>query len=466
MTTPPPPSLFSPHGGCSKRRIDGCLVDIDSEDASQSPPCPRGLLQPVSLHLSFNKTGILSLRLRVSVALQDDPGLTAILLDIPADKIISLSLSRQPTLPERLKSKIHRFQARLQVTVSNSAGILIAPSDIEALNPERWLDAQALETMRMLSRSRRILTYLPIGDNLWEYISAAQGTAVPNLPMSSELLLQVAESPVQLDLMTLYAGKGGRIISSSEVFGQPVIEDDAQDSSSVGDASSTQEADLPPSYNDTVPHGAANSARKRLQSSPGDDSAQKRHRSSPGDDAPQSRKGEASDDKAGRLDTLREAWDQAGAMIEKLRESTAAAAAMDARLRATVLELKKLQHQKSPPPNAVSTSSPAASTAETASHTSSVSEAMSEKLKSYLDDRLARFSQDIRVYYNRRLEQRLDEVLADYSTIEYMEQHVRLEFGELAVDLVDEHEMWDAIQEAVDKVEENMRTRMLDAWST
>ncbi|KAG8162859.1 hypothetical protein KVR01_007337 [Diaporthe batatas] len=450
MTTPPPPSLFSPHGGCSKRRIDGCLVDIDNEDVSQSPPCPRSLLQPVSLHLSFNKTGIMSLRLRVSVALRDDPGLTAILLDIPADKIESLSLSRQPTLPERLKSKIHRSQARLQVTVSNSAGILIAPSDIEALNPERSLDAQALETMQMLSRSRRILTYLPVGDNLWEYVSAAQGTAVSNLAMSLELLLQVAESPVHLDLMTLYAGKGGRIISSSEAFGQPVIEDDAQDSSSVGDGSSTQEADLPPSYNDTVPHGAANSARKRL-------------RSSPGDDAPQSRKGEASDDKAGRLDGLREAWDQAGAMIEKLRESTAAAAAMDARLRATVLELKKAQQQKSPPPNAAS--SPAASTAETASHTSSVSETMSEKLKSYLDDRLARFSQDMRMYYNRRLEQRLDEVLADYSTIEYMEQHVWLEFGELAVDFVDEHEMWDAIQEAVDKVEENMRTRMLDAWT-
>jgi hypothetical protein len=44
-----------------------------------------------------------------------------------------------------------------------------------------------------------------------------------------------------------------------------------------------------------------------------------------------------------------------------------------------------------------------------------------------------------------------------------MEQYVGTEFGEPAVDFVDEHQMWDAIQEAVDKVEENVQTRVLDA---
>lgn len=66
---------------------------------------------------------------------------------------------------------------------------------------------------------------------------------------------------------------------------------------------------------------------------------------------------------------------------------------------------------------------------------------------------------------HRRLEQRLAKVLADYATIEYMEQHVELVFGELAVDFVDQQKMWDAIQKAVDEVEENMRTTMLNVWS-
>jgi hypothetical protein len=37
------------------------------------------------------------------------------------------------------------------------------------------------------------------------------------------------------------------------------------------------------------------------------------------------------------------------------------------------------------------------------------------------------------------MERRLDESLAEYSTIEYMEQYVESEFGELAVDFVDQH---------------------------
>lgn len=451
----PPSSLFSRHGGSNKHRIDGCLIDIHDEGVQQSP----SELLPVSLQLSHDKKGILSFRLRASVVLRDDAGITAILLDIPADKIVSLSLNKRPKLPERLISKIQPSQARLQVVVTNPAGILIAPLAIKDLNPETLSDAQVLETLRMLSRSHRVVIYLPVGDNLWEYVSPAQVAALPEA-VSSEHLLRVANSPVHLDLKTLYGGKGGRIVPPSEAFGHPVVQGDAQDSRAGDDASSPPDADLPPSYNDTVPPGATNPSLKR-------------RRSSFGDDATQSRKGAASDDKAGRLNNLREAWDQAGAMIEKLNASTAAAAAMDARLRATLQEVEKARHReaearhlKSPVPRAASdTLSPAASKAETESHTSSTSEAISERLKAYLDERLAQFSQDMRAHYNSRLERMLDESLADYSTIEYMEQYVGMEFGELAVNLVDEHEMWDAIQEAVDKVEENVRARMLDAWS-
>lgn len=133
-------------------------------------------------------------------------------------------------------------------------------------------------------------------------------------------------------------------------------------------------------------------------------------------------------------------------MVEKLRESTVAAAAMDARLRATVQELKEAQDRKSPRTRTASEDklSPTASTAcpaETASHASSVSEVISERLKKYLDDRLARFSQDMQVQHNRRVdrrvEQRLDKALVDYSTIENIEQYVESEVGELIVDFVE-----------------------------
>lgn len=457
----PPSSIFSRYGGSNKRRIDGCIIDTYDGGVQQSPDYTPELLQPVSLHLSYDKNGVSSLRLRVSVILRDNPGITAILLDIPTDQVVSLSLHQRPDLPRRLISRIQPSQARLQLVLANPAGILIAPSATKALNPETPPGAQFLSAMRMLSQSLRVVIYLPVGDDLWEHVSAAHVSALPNAAVSSESLLRVADSPAQLDLKTLYGGKGGRIVPPSETFGQPVIEGDTEDDSgAVDDAGSPPGADLPPSYNDTVPPGAANPSRKRL-------------RPSLGDDAPQSRKGEGSDNKAGRLNNLREAWDQVGAMIEQLHASTAAAVAMDARLRATIQELKEAQcrgteaqRPKSPPPRAASdTLSPTPSGAETGSHTSSVSETISEKLKVYLDERLAQFSRDMRAHHNSRLERRLDESLAEYPTIEHMEQYVGMEFGELAVDFVDEHEMWDAIQEAVDKVEEKVRTRMLDAWS-
>ncbi|KAL2273278.1 hypothetical protein FJTKL_04831 [Diaporthe vaccinii] len=174
--------------------------------------------------------------------------------------------------------------------------------------------------MRKLSQSLRVVIYLPLGDDLWDHVSAVQVFALPNTAVSSESLLRVADSPAQLDLKTLYGGKGSRNVPPSETSGSPVIKGDAEDDGRVDDASSSPVAGLPPSYSDTVPLGAANPSRKRL-------------RPSLGDDAPQPR--EVSDDKAGRLDNLREAWDQAGAMIEQLHASTAAAAVMDARLSAT-----------------------------------------------------------------------------------------------------------------------------------
>jgi len=74
----------------------------------------------------------------------------------------------------------------------------------------------------MLSQSLRVVIYLPVGDDLWEHVSAAQVLALPSTAVSSESLLRVADSPAHLDLKTLYGGKGGRIVPPSETFGRPV----------------------------------------------------------------------------------------------------------------------------------------------------------------------------------------------------------------------------------------------------
>ncbi|KAI7785375.1 hypothetical protein LA080_007211 [Diaporthe eres] len=260
--------------------------------------------------------------------------------------------------------------------------------------------------------------------------------SLPNVTTSPERLLRLATSRSHLDLNTFYRGKGGRVIPSSEAFGHAVISDTAQADRNVLPA-----AEPPPSYNEDFPPA---SARKRP------------------------RNGEGSDNKPESLGA-HGIFANAAEVIENLHASTAAAAAMDARLRATLREIETVQgcelgrqRRMSSVPRATSASpSPTASKGETASRASSVSEAISERLKAYLDERLEQFQQDARAFYDSRL----DESLADHPTTEHMEQFVRTEFEEATVDFIEETRMWEAIQEAVDKVQDDMRRRMLDAWN-
>lgn len=465
----PPSSLFSPYVSITKRRIDCCLVDIvephnaheaHDEGVHQLPPYPSDLPLPVSLHISYNKDSVLSLRLRVSVALQNNPETAVIFLDIPTDKIVSLSLSRRPQLPERLASKVQPSQAGMRLSLADSAGVLIAPLATQTLDPETWSDAQVLGTLRILSQSHALVIYLPPGNDLWEHLSTDQMSATTEVPTSSEPLLRVAGSPARLDLKTLYRGKGGRVVPPGEAFGHPLGRDTSGANGADSNTSPQSPVELPPSYNETVPPSVPDapfSARKRPRTSPGND------------DVLQTQRGEGSGGKEGNLDASHEILYQARAMLEKLQASTATAATMDARLRATMQEVGRTQpHETEVPPSpggaprATSASlSPTASRTDTASRTSSVSEAISERLKAYLDERLLQLRQDMQEYH----ESRLDESLEDYATIEYMEQYVGTEIGETTVDFIEESQMWEAIREAVDGVEDDIRTRMIDAWT-
>jgi ribosome-associated translation inhibitor RaiA len=146
-------------------------------------------------------------------------------------------------------------------------------------------------------------------------------------------------------------------------------------------------------------------------------------------------------------------------VIEDLQASTAAAAAMDARLRATMQQAERAQHSevgrrpnRSSSPGAASAplSPPTASNIETASRASSVSEAISERLKDYLDERLEQFQQDMR---------RIHESIAEYSTMEDMEIHVERKVAESTAGLVEDWELEQAIEQAVDKVFERIRDK-------
>lgn len=415
--------------------------------------------------------------------MRDSPETTIdVLLELPPDRLVSLSVhppsdpdqSEHPTPASTSKAPASHdvSDKSLRIVLAASGGVIIAPLALQTLHPTTLHDAQVLETLRRLSQSRAIVVH-PLPPTTDHADSRIQLLALCDAIASIEDRLVYSNGAgappghLQVDLNTLYHGKGGRIVASDEAFGNPVTIDDNDNGATTSPAPVVME-ECPPLYTEVVD---AKPSRKRPRRTSSSDEDSQRGGATMLDH--NAEKGKMIMRDAATF----EVGSQVAEMIKTLNASIAAAAAMDAQLRTTMLEAAEAQqqraltntnptHQVRATSEATTTASSAATTNhETRSQASSVPECISDRLRTYLDHRLEQVQDDMRGYYNARLEQRLEESLADYSSIEHTEQHVREEVELLTAECIDEGQMWDAIQEAVERVEQDIRTRILDAWS-